>query len=178
MVDKIRAEGEAQLAACWDRFDPAVAKLGKALRRKLRARLPGLHEVVYLYEGRGSLVISYSASGKGYDAPCTLSIEGDRVKLFFAHGPQLAKSHPNTPLQGTGKLVRYVELKSAVDLARPVLETLIVASLKLSSVHPDAKAQGSLILKIQSQQRRAARVRRVTTRSASSPKNGRVSKKK
>ena len=37
---------EAQLASYFAKYDPAIVKLGKALRAKLRARLPGLFEVV------------------------------------------------------------------------------------------------------------------------------------
>jgi len=51
---------ETQLAGCFAKYEPAMAKLGKALRAKLRARLPGLFEIVYVYENQNALVISCS----------------------------------------------------------------------------------------------------------------------
>jgi hypothetical protein len=39
---------EAQLASFFAKYEPPIAKLGKALRRKLRARLPGREYVQLL----------------------------------------------------------------------------------------------------------------------------------
>lgn len=151
---------ESRLASFFGKYDPAIARLGKALRAKLRARLPGLSEVVYVYANQGSLVIAYSPSGKGYDAPCTLAVEPDCVKLYFAHGPELSKSDAGKQLQGSGKAVRYVVLGTAADFDREEVQALLSAALKLSKVRPDASAKGSLILKAESQKRRAAKARR------------------
>ena len=99
-----------QLAEFFAKYEPAIARLGKALRAKLRARLPGLTEVVYWYERQQSLVIAYSPTEQGYAAVCTLSLYPEQVKLFFAGGPQLAKADPGKLLQGSGKLVRFVPM--------------------------------------------------------------------
>ena len=58
---------ETQLASFYAKYEPEMAKLGKALRAKLRARLPGLFEIVYVYESQNALVISYSPTEHGYD---------------------------------------------------------------------------------------------------------------
>ena len=50
---------ETQLASYFAKYSSAMVKLGKALRAKLRARLPGLFEIVYVYESQGALAISY-----------------------------------------------------------------------------------------------------------------------
>jgi len=47
---------ETQLAGYFAKYEPAMAKLGKALRAKLRARLPGLTEIVYMYENQNALI--------------------------------------------------------------------------------------------------------------------------
>ncbi|MGH6890294.1 MAG: hypothetical protein ACREHF_14055 [Rhizomicrobium sp.] len=44
---------ETQLASYFAKYEPAMVKLGKALRAKLRARLPGLFEIVYVYARTG-----------------------------------------------------------------------------------------------------------------------------
>ena len=53
-----RKTAEAQLASYFAKYAPAVAKLGRAVRAKLRARLPGLFEIVYVYANQDALVIS------------------------------------------------------------------------------------------------------------------------
>ena len=50
--------GEAQIAGFFAKYEPATARLGKALRARLRDRLPGLFELVYVYENQNALVIS------------------------------------------------------------------------------------------------------------------------
>jgi len=49
---------EAQLESYFAKYEPAMVRLGKALRAKQRERLPGLFEVVYVYASQDSLVIS------------------------------------------------------------------------------------------------------------------------
>ena len=153
---------EEQLAGFFARYEPAIAKLGKALRTKLRARLPGLFEVVYLYERQSSLVISYSPTERGYEAVCSLALYPEHVKLFFARGPQLSKSDPSKLLQGSGKLVRYVLMNTAADLDRTEIEALMVAASKLAKLRLVAGAKGPVILKAEEQRKRAVRARKAT----------------
>jgi hypothetical protein len=148
---------ETQLASYFAKYEPAIAKLGKALRAKLRARLPGLNEVVYLYENQNSLVISYSPTEQGYAALCTLSLSPQMVRLYFAQAAQLSKSDPNKLLQGSAKTVRYVELNSVADLDRAEIEALMAAALKLAKLRLDAGAKGSVIIKAEEQKQRARR---------------------
>ena len=65
---------ETQLASYFAKYEPAMAKLGKALRAKLRARLPGLFEIVYVYENQNALVISYSPTEHGYEGLCGIAL--------------------------------------------------------------------------------------------------------
>ena len=157
---------EAQLASYFKRYEPAMAKLGKALRARLRARLPGLSEVVYLYENQEALVIAYSPTENGYEGLFSISLQPSLVKLFFTQGPQLAKSDPNRLLQGSGKQVRYVVLSSAADLDRPEIEALIASALKLAKLQPDPQAKGAVIIKAEAQKQRALRAKKKTARPA------------
>ena len=146
---------EAQLASYFAKYEPAMIKLGKALRAKLRDRLPGLFEVVYVYESQNALVISYSPTENGYDAPCSLALYPRSVKLFFAPGPLLSKSDPKKLLQGRGKMVRHVVLNAVADFDRAEIEVLIAAALKLAKPRLDASAKGSVIIKAEEQKQRA-----------------------
>lgn len=151
---------ETQLASLFARYSPAIAALGLAVRAKLRARLPGLREIVYLYENQQSLVIAYSPTAQGYQGVCSLAVHPDRVSLYFSQGAQLTAADPQRLLQGSGKLVRFVALGTAADLDRPEIETLMVAALQLADVRPSPGATGEVIFKVEGQQKRASRARK------------------
>jgi hypothetical protein len=150
---------ETQLASYFAKYEPAMAKLGKALRAKLRARLPGLFEIVYVYDNQKSLVISYSPTEKGYEAPCSLALYPDCVKLYFGQGTLLSKSDPTKLLQGRAK-VRYIVLNAVADFDRAEIEVLIAAALKLAKVDLDASAKSSVIIKAEAQKQRARRTKK------------------
>ena len=151
---------ETQLASYFAEYEPAIAKLGKALRAKLRARLPGLFEVVYVYESQNLLLIAYSPTGRGYDAPCSIGLYPDRVNLFFGQGALLSKSDPNKLLQGHGKTVRHVVLHRVADFDRAEIQALMTAALKLAKLRLDASAKSSVIIKAEAQKQRARRARK------------------
>ena len=146
---------ETQRASYFAKYDPAIAKLGKALRAKLRARLPGLIEVVYVYENQSALVIAYSPTGRGYDAPCSIGLYPDGVNLYFGQGARLSKSDPSELLQGHGKTVRHVVLNRAADFDRAEIQALMAAASKLAKLRLDASAKSSVIIKAEAQKQRA-----------------------
>ena len=157
-MDKERVtNAETQLASFFAKYEPAMAKLGKALRAKMRARLPGLFEIVYVYESQNSLVISYSPTEHGYEGLCSIALYPDRVNLYFAQGALLSKSDPNKLLQGRGKTVRHVVLNAVADFDRAEIEVLMVAALKLAKLRLDAGAKSSVIIKAEAQKQRARR---------------------
>lgn len=157
MSDEKRATNpETQLESFFAKYEPKMARLGKAVRAKLRARLPGFFEIVYVYENQDALVISYSPTENGYEGIVSTGLYPDGVKLFFTQGALLAKSDPNELLQGRAG-VRHVVLDSAADVGRPEIEALVAATLKLAKVRPDAGAKGSVIIKAEAQKKRASR---------------------
>lgn len=151
------ADTASELAGFFAQFEPTIAKLGMALRAKLRQRLPGLLELVYFYERRGSLVIAYSPTERGADGLCSIAVDADGVKLYFGRGAELAKADTSHLLQGRAKQVRYVELRSAADFDRAEIEGLIAAALELAQLHLDASATGATISKAEAQKQRATR---------------------
>ena len=148
---------ETQLESYFAKYEPAMVKLGKALRAKLRARLPGLFEIVYVYENQDLLLISYSPTEHGYEGLCSIALHPRQVKLFFTGGARLSKSDPKKLLQGQGKTVRYVVLDAVADFDRPEIEALMAAALNLAKVRLDASAKGSMIIKAEEQKQRARR---------------------
>ena len=148
---------EAQLVSYFAKYEPAMAKFGKTLRAKLRARLPGLFEIVYVYENQNALVISYSPTERGLEAVCTISLYPKQVKLGFGQGTQLSKSDPNKLLQGQGTRTRYVALTSVADFDRAEIGALIADAVKLAKLRLDPKAKGAVVIKAEAQKQRARR---------------------
>ena len=153
---------ETEVANYFAQYEPAIAKLGKALRARLRARLPGLFEIVYVYESQNALVISYSPTERGYEGVCSISVYPHSVRLGFGNGAQLAKSDPNRLLQGQGKMARYVELNSVADFDRAEIEALIAGAVKLGKLRLDPGAKGAVIIKAEEQKQRARRATNAT----------------
>lgn len=151
---------ETQITRFFARYDPATARLGKALRARLRDRLPGLFELVYVYESRNSLVISYSPTEAGADAVCAIALHPRRVNLFLSGGDRLSESDPNGLLQGRGRTVRHVAMNSVADFDRAEIEVLLAAALKIAKVRLDAGSKGSVIIKAGAQRQRARRARK------------------
>ncbi len=151
---------ETEIAGFFAKYEPATAKLGKALRAKLRDRLPGLLELVYVYENQNSLVFSYSPTEAGADGVCGIAVYPTQVNLFLAGGAQLSKSDPKGLLQGAGKSVRHVVLSSVADFDREEISTLIAAAVKLTKVRLDPNAKGAVVIKAAAQKKRALRAKK------------------
>lgn len=149
-------DAEMQLAGFFARYEPATAALGRALRAKLRARLPGLFEIVYFYENQNALVISYSPTEQGYEGLVSLALRPESVRLHFAQGARLAKADPKKLLRGSGT-TRYVVLDAAADIDRADIEAWIAITLKGANVRLDPNARGAVIIKAEEQKRRAGR---------------------
>jgi len=163
---------ETQLASYFAKYEPSMAALGKALRAKLRHRLPGLFEIVYVYENQNALVISYSPTVNGYEGLCSLALYPREVKLYFTQGELLSKSDPDKLLQGRAK-VRYVVLNAVADFERGEIEVLMAAALKLAKVRLDPSATGSVIIRAESQKQRARRTTK-PARPASTPRKAKA----
>ena len=167
---------ETQLASYFAKYEPAIAKLGKALRTRLRARLPGLFEIVYVYENQNALVISYSPTERGYESVCSISVYPRSVKLGFGRGAQLSKSDPNKLLQGQGKMVRHVELNSVADFDRAEIEALIADAVKLAKPRLDPNANGAMIIKAEAQRQRVRRATKAARPASARRAKGRRTK--
>jgi hypothetical protein len=164
---------ETQIAGFFEKYEPAKVKLGKALRTKLRKRMSGLIELVYVYENQGSLVFSYSPTEAGAGGVCGFALYPDRVNLFFTGGDQLSKSDPSGLLQGKGKTVRSVAMNSIADFDRPEIDVLMAAALKIANVRPDPGAPCRVVLKAEEQKQRARRAAK-TERAVSTPRKAKA----
>ncbi len=96
-----------------------IASLGWLLRDLLLAKLPGITELPDVSSG----IIAFTY-GKGYkDIVCAILPSKKGIKLGFYRGSELPD--PAGLLTGSGKVHRYVEIKSAQMLENPLLDDLI-----------------------------------------------------
>lgn len=136
---------EAQLRSFIEsaRFDPKDQKLMGSVRTAVRKLFPAANELAYNYNH--AVVIAYSPSENGIEGIVSLSLLAEGVRLYFTNGPKLPD--PKRLLQGSAKMVRFIEVKSASDLAHPDVKALIAAATDVASVPLPAKGKGSLIIK-------------------------------
>lgn len=105
-----------------DRYPEGVQALAAAARRFIAARLPKADESFDPKSG----VIGFGY-GPGYkNTICTLLMSKTGVKLGLAFGARLPD--PDGLLAGSGKVHRHVQLKSAADLKRPGVASLLKAA--------------------------------------------------
>jgi hypothetical protein len=98
--------------------DPRARKLAEAARQRIVAVVP--HATERLRAGWGLI---------GYKAPAYFAfivLGPDQVRIGFEWGVDLAD--PSGLLEGSGKQVRYVAVRSEQDLLNPALAALLAAA--------------------------------------------------
>lgn len=107
------------------KYTPQIAKAFTVSRRKIRALVPRGYELVYdNYNGLG---IGYGPGQKASDPILSIVAYPQWVTLFFLYGAGL--KDPHSILEGTGKRVRSIRLKSPDDLDRSDIRQLISQAL-------------------------------------------------
>jgi hypothetical protein len=148
-----RRSAEAGVRTLITEFAPAYLRLIGAVRRWLRTRLPTAHEVVYEY--RDAFVISYSPSGHGYEGVLAIRASANGVLLYFNRGKELPD--PARLLQGSGGLVRSIEVVGASTLARPEVARLIDEAIARNRVPFARDGDGPLVIRSTSASQRRRR---------------------
>jgi len=144
---------EEQLASFIDKFDPAMAKLIRAARRKMRAKLPNATELVY--DNYSFLAIGYGPTERPSEAIFSLAAQAKGLALCFLYGVGLPD--PKGLLRGTGKQVRNLRLESAARLDEPAVAALMKLALARGKVPMDPKRKHQLIIRMISPKQRPRR---------------------
>ncbi len=146
-------EAEKQLAGFIDKFDPKMARLIRATRKKMRALLPGASELVY--DNYNFFVIGYGPTEKTSLAVFSLAAQANGLTLFFLQGVKLPD--PHKLLKGSGNVVRSIPLEGVETLDRPEVGELMEAALAKAKVPIDAGAKHQLLIKSVSAKQRPRR---------------------
>ena len=142
-----------RLAIFLGRYDPAVAQVARAARRRLRRRWPGAVELVY--DNYNALVIGFGPTERASDAVFSLAVYPRWVNFFWLRGAALPD--PEGVLAGAGKQVRHLALGSAADLDRPAVRALIDLALTRARIEIDPARRGRLVIKSVAARRRPRR---------------------
>ena len=106
------------------KYSTEVSALGLLLRDFLFASLPGINEEVDIPAN----ILGYNY-GKGYiNVICTIIPSKKGIKLGFNRGAELPD--PHHLLAGTGKVHKYVEIKSEADINAPAVALLLQEAVK------------------------------------------------
>jgi hypothetical protein len=132
-----------EIAGFIGKFDPAVAKVIRSVRRALRKRFPTAVEIVY--DNYNFLVFGFSASERPSDCIVTLAAASNGAGLMFYYGATLPD--PHGILLGSGKQNRFVRLPSAAVLDEPAVDALIKAAVKQAKTPLPKTGRGYTIIK-------------------------------
>jgi hypothetical protein len=142
-----------QLASFIAKYDPAIAKLVRAARARLRKRLPTAIELVY--DNYQFLAIGFGSSERASDCLVSLAVSPKGVALSFYYGATLPD--PTGILLGSGNQNRYIRLDGAATLATPAVESLIRAAITQAKTPLPTTGRGRTIIKSVSAKQRPRR---------------------
>ena len=142
-----------QLAKFIAKFDPANARLIRALRAELRQLLPTAIELVY--DNYNFFVIGYSATERPSNCIVSLAAAANGVGLSFYYGATLPD--PQHLLLGIGKQNRFLRLPDVNTLRLPVVRALIRKAMAEAKTPLPAGDGGYTVIKSVSAKQRPRR---------------------
>ncbi|MGH9971073.1 MAG: DUF1801 domain-containing protein [Pyrinomonadaceae bacterium] len=102
-------------------YDPEIRKLALNLRSLVLEEMGPCHENIY--DAYSAVAIGYGPTGRLNDGICHIAVYTKHVNLGFNHGATLAD--PEGILQGAGKRIRHITIKTPADLARRELRSYL-----------------------------------------------------
>jgi len=127
------AATERRIAGFVDKYAPEIAAQLRDARQRLRAQFPQGVEMVF--DNYNALVFGIGASAQSRDSFISIAGYPKWVTLFFLNGADL--HDPEGLLEGAGKQVRGIRLKTPADMDTPAVVALIAQAI---APHRDALA--------------------------------------
>ncbi len=126
----------AELVKFLKPYDRAIQKLALDLRLIVIDELAPCYENIY--DAYSAVAIGYGSSERMSDAVCHIAVYTRGVNLGFSEGTSLPD--PEGELEGTGKHIRHLGLKTKEDLPRPAIRIFLKRALALA--REDARKLG------------------------------------
>ena len=100
--------------------DPQARQIARALRSLIADVYPAVVEVPWLKQH----VAGYGVGPKKMSEHfCYIAVQKEYCNLGFYYGAEL--DDPDGLLEGPGKLLRHIKIRSEADIARPALRALL-----------------------------------------------------
>ena len=147
------SDAETRLKAFIAKFEPRHQTLIRAVRKAMRARLPGAYELVY--DNYNALVVGFGPSERASEAVLSVALYPRWVTLFFLQGAVL--DDPAGLLRGSGTRVRHIVLRDAAVLDEPPVRALIRQALARAHPPIDATARRRMAIRSVSAKQRPRR---------------------
>ena len=111
------------------KYDPAIAKSGRAVLRTMRTLLPGVVELVY--DNYAALGVGFSPTERPSGIFLSVVLYPRWISLFFFRGTSL--QDPGKRLKGSGVRIRHIVLDNgAATLQEPEVRSLIQQAIQLA----------------------------------------------
>src|SRR6202035_3184776 len=119
---------DPQLLGFLTAYDRPIADLALALREIILEEAPDASESIYQVY---TVAIWFGFSGKLKDMFCYIATNAGHVNLGFPRGSTLPD--PNRVLEGDGKAMRHIKLRSQRDVERPFVRRYIQTAMELAA---------------------------------------------
>ena len=117
-------------------YDRKIQKLALDLRAVVIDELGPCYENIY--DAYSAVAMGYGSSERMSDGICHIAVYERGVNLGFFQGVSLPD--PEGALEGTGKRIRHLSLKTRADLTRPEIRLFLKRALALA--RDDARKLG------------------------------------
>ena len=130
---RIKTVGEGTFDRAMARAPRPMQEIARQLRRLLAAVMPGIVEVPWVQQGNAGYGVGPKKMSELF---CYVMPASRHVNLGFFYGADLAD--PTKMLEGTGKALRHVKVRSVAEVHNPELKRLI----ERASVHLPRLSKG------------------------------------
>lgn len=130
-------ESKADFDKLLSRYSPDIRATSKMMRAFVLKAFPDAFEKTYW----GWSNTWYGFSDKSEDMVFSINPIKSYVQLYFIRGTEL--SDPDGLLEGTGKKLRHVNIKSAAELNRPALLRLMKRAVAHGKKGKSAKSKST-----------------------------------
>jgi hypothetical protein len=144
---------ERRIETFVDKFTPAIAAQLRDARRRLRAHFPRGVEMVF--DNYSALVFGIGPTDRTRESFISIAGYPKWVTLFFLDGADL--DDPQGLLEGDGKQVRGIRLKTPADLDAPDVAALIAQAIAPHHAALAAAAPLTTVIKAEAGKQRPRR---------------------
>src|SRR5271155_5157363 len=120
-----RRPPDPQLLGFLEAYDRNISEVALALREIVLEEAPDASESIYQVY---TVAIWFGFSGKMKDMFCYITTHAAHVNLGFPRGASLPD--PNRVLEGKGKTMRHIKLRSQRDVERPFVRRYIQTAME------------------------------------------------